>query len=108
MTLLGSLLIEAIYIVLALAAIRILLEEPGKWWRWLILFVAIVTPLLGIYGSVAPFPAYPGNLGVFGAIVGVALAGAWTLIVMIALPKRLAAASQPHSWEVDEATAPAQ
>jgi amino acid transporter len=108
MTLLGSLLIEAIYIVLALAAIRMLLEEPGKWWRWLILLVAIVTPLLGIYGSVAPFPAYPGNLGVFGAIAGAALAGAWTLIVMIALPKRLAAASRPHSWEIDAATAPAQ
>jgi len=108
MSLLGSLLIEAIYIALALAAIRFLLEEPGKVWRWIILLVAIVTPLLGIYGSVVPFPAYPGNLGVFGAIAAVVLAGVWTLVVMFAYPKRLGDASQPHAWEVDAEPAPAQ
>lgn len=106
MTVLGSLLIETIYIALGLAAIRFLLEEPGKVWRWLILLVAIVTPLLGIYGSVVPFPAYPGNLGVFGAIAGIVVAGIWTLVVMFAYPKRLGDASQPHAWEVEEEAAP--
>lgn len=108
MVLLGSLLIEAIYIALTLAAIRILLEDPARWWRWIFLVVALVTPFLGIYGSVVPFPAYPGNLGVFGAIVCVVIAGVWTLIVMFAYPKRLGDASKPHAWEVDEAGASAQ
>ena len=59
MSSLGSLLIEAIYIALAVTAIRLLLAEPGRWWGWLILPIAIVTPLLGIYGSVVPFPPSP-------------------------------------------------
>src|SRR5579863_4423636 len=45
----GSILIELIYIGLCLVAVRLLMQDPAKWWRWLFLLVAIVTPILGIY-----------------------------------------------------------
>ncbi|HEY6411520.1 MAG TPA: APC family permease [Ktedonobacteraceae bacterium] len=95
----GSLLIEAIYIGLALGAIRFLVEEPGKWWRWLFLLVAIVVPLLGLYGSVIPFPVWPLSLGVYCALAGVILSAFWTLLMMLRYPQRLGAASQAHAWE---------
>jgi amino acid transporter len=105
----GSLLIELIYIVLAACAIRFLLEDPAKWWRWLFLLVAIVTPFLGIYGSVVPFPPpFPTNIGVYCTIAGIVIAGVWTLVIWLRYPKRLGDASQPHAWEVGEATAPAE
>lgn len=100
---LGSLLIEAIYIALAVTAIRLLLSEPGKWWGWLILPIAIVTPLLGIYGSVVPFPPFPISLAVYFAIAGIVLSAAWVLIVRSTHPERLGPdAAKPHAWEVDE------
>ncbi|MFL5664298.1 MAG: APC family permease [Ktedonobacteraceae bacterium] len=104
MTGLGSLLIETIYIFLAVAAIRFLLEEPQKWWQWIFLLVAIVTPFLGIYGSVVPFPAWPISLGVFGAITGVVLAAIWTLIMLRLRPVQVSKASEAYAWEGDEAS----
>lgn len=105
----GSLLIELIYIALGLAAIRILLEDPAKWWRWLFLLVALVTPLLGLYGSVVPFPPAPTSYGIYAAITVIVIAGIWTLVIAFAFPKRLGSASEPHPWEVsDDAVAPAQ
>lgn len=93
----GSLLIEAIYIGLALGAARFLREDPGKWWRWLFLLVAIVVPFLGLYGSVVPFPAWPNSLGIYCALAGVVVAGLWMLFMRARYPKRLGAASQPHA-----------
>src|SRR6266516_2561184 len=103
MTALGSLLIEAIYVVLAVVAIRFLLEEPAKWWRWIFLLVAIATPFLGIYGSVVPFPVWPISLGVFGAIAGVVLSAIWTLAMLTLRGDRVRKAREAYAWEGDEA-----
>lgn len=103
MTALGSLLIEAIYILLALVAIRFLLEDPAKWWRWIILLVAVVTPALGIYGSVVPFPTWPSSLGVYCAIAGVVLSALWTLAMLRFNVARVRKASEDYAWEGDEA-----
>lgn len=103
MTALGSLLIEVIYILLALVAIRFLLEDPAKWWRWIIVLVAVVTPALGIYGSVVPFPAWPSSLGVYCAIAGVVLSALWTLAMLRFNAARVRKASEDYAWEGDEA-----
>ena len=95
----GSLLIEAIYIGLALGAIRFLMQEPGKWWRWLFLLVAIAVPFLGLYGSVVPFPAWPGSLGVYCALAGVLISAIWTVVMLLRYPQRIGAAGQAHAWE---------
>jgi len=65
----GSLLIELIYIALAVVAIRFLLEAKTAWWHWIALVVAVITPILGIYGSVVPFPPYPNSLGYMGLLL---------------------------------------
>jgi hypothetical protein len=41
--------------------------------------IAILTPILGIYGSVYPFPPFPANIGVWCALVGIAISLIWTL-----------------------------
>ncbi|HEY1352885.1 MAG TPA: APC family permease [Ktedonobacteraceae bacterium] len=102
MSTIGSLLIELIYIGLCLVAIRLLVAEPGKWWRWIFLLVAILTPILGIYGSVVPFPSWPQNLGAFISLAVVVLSLLWTLLNRFAFPARLGQASAPHPWEVEE------
>lgn len=99
MSTVGSLLIELIYIGLCLAAIRLLLQEPTKWWRWLFLLVAVVTPILGIYGSVIPFPVWPQSLGVYISLAVIVLSLIWTLAIRFAFPTRLGKASEPHPWE---------
>jgi amino acid transporter len=110
MSTIGSLLIELIYVALCLAAVRLLLQDPGKWWRWLFLVVALVTPILGIYGSVVPFPVWPQNLGIYISLGVILLSLIWTLVNRFAFPARLGKASEPHPWEVEEVapeTAPA-
>ncbi len=102
MSTLGSLLIELIYIGLCLVAVRLIAADPGKWWRWIFLLVAIVTPILGIYGSVVPFPAFPQNLGVFIGLGVIALSLIWTLVNRFVFPARLGKASEPHPWEAEE------
>ena len=97
----GSLLIELIYIALCLAAVRLLLQDPGKWWRWLFLLVAVVTPILGIYGSIVPFPVWPQSLGVYVSLAVVILSLIWTLVNRFVFPDRLGKASEPHPWEVE-------
>lgn len=102
MSTIGSLLIELIYIGLCLAAIRFLMADPTKWWRWLFLLVAIITPILGIYGSVVPFPVWPQNLGVFVSLGVVVLSLLWTLVNRFAFAARLGSTSEPHAWEAEE------
>lgn len=101
MSTIGSLLIELIYIGLCVAALRFLLQDPAKWWRWLFLLVAIVTPILGIYGSVVPFPLWPQSLGIYIVIAVIVLSLIWTLVNRFAFPQRLSVASEPHPWEVE-------
>lgn len=102
MSTIGSLLIELIYIGLCVAAVRLILQDPGKWWRWLFLLVALVTPFLGIYGSVVPFPAWPQSLGVYIMLAVIVVTIIWSLTVRFAFPKRLGTASEPHPWEVED------
>lgn len=102
MSTIGSLLIELIYIGLCLAAISFLLAEPDKWWRWLFLLVAIVTPILGIYGSVVPFPVWPQSLGIYIVLAVIVLSLAWTLVNRFVFPARLGKASEPHPWEAED------
>jgi amino acid transporter len=102
MSTIGSLLIELIYIGLCLMAIRLLAADPGKWWRWLFLLVAILTPILGIYGSVVPFPSWPQNLGAFISLAVVALSLLWTLVNRFAFPARLGKTSELHPWETED------
>ena len=52
----GSFAIEIVYLLLAIAAIGLLVRTNGGWWQYLIVLVAIATPLLGFYGALNPAP----------------------------------------------------
>jgi amino acid transporter len=95
----GSLLIELIYIGLCIAAVRLLLDDPEQWWRWLFLAMALVTPLLGIYGSIIPFPSWPQSLAIYITVSVIVLSAVWTLVIRFAFPKRLGTTSDGHPWD---------
>lgn len=85
----GALLVEAMYIGLALAAVRLLRDDLAPWWQWLLLVVAVIAPGLGIYGSLVPFPAWPLNIAVYAALASMLLVGLWTLALRRLAPDRL-------------------
>ncbi len=97
----GALLIEAIYVALVVATVGILRRAGSPWWSWPVLVVAFVVPILALYGSVWPWPAWPSSLGIYLALAGVVVAVAWTAFAASAFPQRLAAAAEPHAWEGD-------
>ena len=93
----GSFLIEAVYAMLALAAFRIIWSEwsgGSRLWRLIVAVIGVATPVLAYYGSLNPFPPYPGDLSLIiagGAAVVVLL---WFLYMQYAHPERIAAAAQ--------------
>ena len=52
----GSFAIELVYLVLAVAAFGLVRSSGNKWWQYLIVLVAIATPILGFYGALNPAP----------------------------------------------------
>ena len=53
----GSFAIELVYLVLAIAAFRLVASSGNKPWQYLIVAVAVATPILGFYGALNPEPA---------------------------------------------------
>jgi hypothetical protein len=78
----GLLMVQAIYVLLALAAVRLL--RPG--WRWLVLVAAVAVPALGIYGTVHPFPTGPLKWGVWLTLIGIGLCVLWFTYLQIRRP----------------------
>jgi amino acid transporter len=74
----GTLMISVIYILLAVLAFR--LVPSNSPWQYIVIILAMVTPILAIYGSIVPFPPYPANVGVWCTVIGVAVAAVWTLL----------------------------
>lgn len=101
----GSLLVEAIYVVLAILAVRFVGANLRSLWRWLVLLVAAIAPALAIYGTIVPLPEWPANLGIYFAVGCVGLAAIWTMVVLVAYPQRLAAAAIVHSPDAANASA---
>ena len=52
----GSFAIELVYLVLAVAAFGLVRSSGNKPWQYLIVAVAVVTPILGFYGALNPEP----------------------------------------------------
>ncbi len=78
----GSFAVELVYLVLALAAFRLARE----WWQYLIVAVAVVTPILGFYGALNPEPHDGSNYNWVAlywtlALIGIALV--WFAILLV-------------------------
>ena len=94
----GLLMVQAIYVLLALAAVRLL--RPG--WRWLILVAAVAVPALGIYGTVHPFPTGPLKWGVWLTLIGLGLCTLWFTYLQIRRPAHRAQVGVTRSVESAE------
>jgi amino acid transporter len=88
----GSILIDVIYVMLAVIAIQLVAPNARSWWQWVALIGAVLTPVLAIYGSVVPFPPYPVDIAVYGTIASVALSLIWTVGLRMSAAHRLEAA----------------
>ena len=74
----GSFAIELVYLVLAVAAFRLVPKSGNKWWQYLVVAVAVATPILGFYGALNPDPHDRSNFNW--------VAAAWTIgLLVIAL-----------------------
>jgi amino acid transporter len=87
----GSYLIEAIYVILAVFALRLIWRagRDGLWWKFPVVLVGLATPLLAYKGSLDPWPQYPTNRGIYLALAGVAVVMVWYLYLKVRHPDRI-------------------
>jgi amino acid transporter len=81
----GSFAIELVYLVLAVVAFRLVRSSGNKWWQYLIVLVAVATPILGFYGALHPQPHDSSNFNWVAAAwtIGlIVLTAIWFLIVL--------------------------
>ena len=93
----GSFLIEAVYAMLAVAAFRIIWTSwsgTARLWRLVVAVVGVATPVLAYYGSLHPFPPYPGDLSLIIAGSCAVIAALWYFYMRSTHPERVANAAQ--------------
>ena len=88
----GSFAVELVYLFLAVAAILLLTHLKAAWWQYLIVVVAIATPVLGFYGALNPAPHNTTNLNwlaLYWALGTVVLAAVWYGVMQVWKPDRI-------------------
>ena len=93
----GSFAIEIVYLLLAIGGIVLLRKFGGTWWQYLIVLVAVLTPLLGFYGALKPEPHDGTNynwLAAYWALAVVVLALVWFAILKMVRPENVRNAAQ--------------
>jgi amino acid transporter len=93
----GSFLIEAVYAMLAIAAFRIIWtgwSGIDRLWRLVVALAGLATPVLAYYGSLHPFPPYPGDLSLIIAGGCAVVAAAWFVYLQSRHPDRVANAAR--------------
>jgi amino acid transporter len=92
----GSFAVELVYLFLAVAAVAFLMRRGGAWWQYVIVLVAIATPVLGFYGALDPAPHDTTNLNwlaLYWALGVVVLSAIWFGIVRVMRPDNVANAA---------------
>jgi amino acid transporter len=92
----GSFAVELVYLFLSVAAIWLLVRDKAAWWQYLIVLVAIATPVLGFYGALKPAPHNTTNLNwlaLYWALGCVVLAAVWFGICRVLRPQNVANAA---------------
>lgn len=88
----GSFAIELVYLALAIAAVGLLMRYGGTWWQYLVVLVAIATPVLGFYGALHPGPHNSTNLNwlaFYWALGVVVLSAVWYAVMQVWKPDRI-------------------
>jgi hypothetical protein len=92
----GSFLVEAVYGLLALAALVLIWRSfsgVGRLWRLLVAAAGVATPVLAYYGSLHPFPSFPNNRGIIFAGIAAGLVAVWFIYLRLAHPDRVSNAA---------------
>src|SRR3954466_12505948 len=92
----GSFAVELVYLILAVAAIGLLVRSNAVWWQYLIVLVAIATPVLGFWGALNPDPHNTTNLNWLAAswaLGVVVLSVIWFAVVRLMRPQQVANAA---------------
>jgi amino acid transporter len=92
----GSFLVEAVYGLLALAALVLIWRSftgVGRLWRLLVAAAGVATPVLAYYGSLHPFPTFPNNRGIIFAGIAAGLVVVWFVYLRLAHPDRISNAA---------------
>jgi amino acid transporter len=93
----GSFLIEAVYAILAVAALVLIWRTSAggtRLWRLVVAVVGLATPVLAYYGALHPFPTYPNNRGIIFAGIAAGLVVVWFAYLQLVHPRRVSAAAQ--------------
>jgi amino acid transporter len=88
----GSFVIELVYLILAVVAIRLLVLDNAVWWQYLVVLVAIATPVLGFYGALHPSPHDRTNYNweaLYWSLIVVGLSGVWFAVARLMYPDRV-------------------
>ena len=91
----GSFLIEAVYAVLAVAALRLIWIDgtAARWWRIPVAIIGLATPVLAYKGSLDPWPSFPANRGFLFALSWFLVVCAWFAFVSLRRSKQVATAA---------------
>ncbi len=89
----GSFLIEFIYLVLALAALRLIVRRNSSAfavaWRSVVVLVGALVPILAFRGALWPFPPYPDSLGAWLALVTAGIVALWYGVLKATRPQAI-------------------
>jgi amino acid transporter len=99
----GSFMVELVYVLLAVVAVKLVLEEggPAVWWKLIVLLIAIATPILGFKGALWPSPHDSTNynwVALYWSIGILAVSALWLATCMVLRPDRVRQAAQ-HAAE---------
>ena len=97
----GSLAVELVYVVLAVVAFGLVRHAGNKPWQYLVVAVAVATPLLGYYGALNPAPhdrTNPNWEAFYWTIGVVIVAAVWFVALLVLRPDRVKAAAS-HAAE---------
>jgi amino acid transporter len=92
----GSYAIELVYLILAVAGLFLLYRTGGKPWQYVVVLVAVATPILGFVGALRPGPHTTDNpnwLALYWALAVVVIAGAWYVLMQVWKPERIRSAA---------------
>jgi amino acid transporter len=92
----GSFAIELVYLILAVAAFRLVPAAGNKPWQYVVVAVAVITPILGFYGALKPAPHDGSNYNweaIYWTIGLIVLALVWFAILLVTRRDRVDSAA---------------
>jgi amino acid transporter len=82
----GSFAIELVYLILAVAAFRLVPRAGNKPWQYVVVAIAVITPILGFYGALKPDPHDRSNYNweaIYWTIGLIILALVWFVVLLL-------------------------